>query len=1376
MTRLATHALAIFVIASLASWPAAGPARLSASERNVAESASGHRHIPSASGATRDAYLRTPLRFDPRGGAIEGARAFDARGLGYAVQLSDGDATIALTRPGGGQSMLRLSLVGRHDTPRASAGRELAGRAHHLLGSNPARWRTNVRSYGEVTFHEVYRGIDLVYYGNQERLEYDFVVGPGAAADAIALQVSGANRLTLDERGDLVIATDAGTLTQRAPVLYQNVAGQRVPVSGRYLLQGADRVAFAVGPYDRSLPLVIDPVLEYATYLGGSGPERLRAVAIDAAGNIVIAGETYSPDFPVHVPAQPARGGFGDAFIAKLTPSGDALLFATYLGGGSHDSAAALDLDISGAVYVAGSTFSADFPRSGNGSGAHGGQVDSFVVKLHPDGSLAYSTLLGGTLEDEALAVDVDGSGRVHVVGSTTSADFPLVNALRQSLGGSPVFRTTDGGVAWAALGTGLRSIGVRALAVDPAAPATIYAGTELEGIFVSSDAGATWRRAGGESFGQVSSIAIAPGTPAAVLAATQSGVYRTTDGGSNWAPVLEGWATAVVAGGGPSSAIYAALSANAYPFGVFKSLDGGETWTDADLPEGVLALAVSGSTVYAGTINGVFVNTADSGWLPANEGLPPETTALAVAGGGAPLVYAGTWEGLFRTSASGTSWEPVPSLGGLPVLAVAAAASDSSTLLVSLMNGGALISSDAGETWRTAGSETTLSPALAIHPSDARTAYVGGGVSRDAFIATIAPGGDRLEFSTYLGGAHVDRATGVRADVTGTLFVVGETMSGDFPLVAAAQDTFGGLQDAFAVAVTPRGLAYATYLGGSGFESSPRIGLDGGGRAHVAGLTWSYDYPVLAALQPQHGGGYSDLFVSVLEPSGSLVRSTYLGGAGAETDWSQSLGPDVSVAGNGDTFIAGTTMSRNFPSSEDAVQPVHGGGQSDAFLVRLNPEGQIAYASYLGGSGDDYARAVATEASGGVAVAGYTSSVDFPLRNPLQPALRGEDDAFVVRLVEPAAPADTVPPVTALNLEGVAGSEGWYRSAVVVTLSARDDDDGSGVAAIHYRLNGGELRLYEGPFAVDAEGTTAIAAHAVDRAGNVEEASPVMVRIDTQPPTLNLSSPQAVEYARSRKVSVEVSAGDSGSGVVSPVGLRLDGVPFTGDVIAMWSLGPGSHVLAATVSDVAGNTSETAVTFTVVPDPNTPPVVSAGADQLIQATAECRGRVTLAATGKDADGDALAFTWSGAFGTATGATASVWLPLGQHTVSVTASDGRGGLTSDDVVITVVDTQSPTVASITATPSVIQKRNKDMVPVAIAVSATDCCGPVTSRIVAVSSNEGTSADWTITGPLSLSVRAERSGKGSGRIYTITVESKDRGGNASRGTVQVTVPH
>jgi glucose/arabinose dehydrogenase len=282
--------------------------------------------------------------------------------------------------------------------------------------------------------------VDLVYYGSQRQLEYDFIVAPGVDPAQIALNFEGATGATLEDDGDLLLRTANGGVVLHAPVVYQEIGGLRRLVEGAWHTDGERKAGFSLGPYDITRPLVIDPVVEFATYLGGSGAEDgldNMGVAVDSTGHIYVAGTTDSADFPTTGDIQDQFAGTTDAFVVKLDPTGTTTLYATYLGGRSLDSAQAIAIDKDGNAYVGGFTDSVDFPTRMPLQQANGGSFDGFVAKLDSTGSaLVYSTYVGGSGRDFVLGLDVDDQGQVHVAGDVESPNFPTFNPLQPQWGG----------------------------------------------------------------------------------------------------------------------------------------------------------------------------------------------------------------------------------------------------------------------------------------------------------------------------------------------------------------------------------------------------------------------------------------------------------------------------------------------------------------------------------------------------------------------------------------------------------------------------------------------------------------------------------------------------------------------------------------------------------------------------------------------------------------------------------------------------------------------------------------------------------------------------------------------------------------------------
>jgi carbohydrate binding protein with CBM6 domain/beta-propeller repeat-containing protein len=327
---------------------------------------------------------------------------------------------------------IRMSIVGAAPAPLVSGLEELPGKANYFIGKDPAKWRTNVPTYAKVHYREIYPGIDLVYYGNQRQLEYDFVVAPGADPNKIVLGFKGADKIEIDAQGDLVLDAPGGAIRQHKPVIYQEIDGVRQEIAGSYVRKSANRVGFKVAAYDQSRPLIIDPVvLSYSTYLGGTGNDTGAGIAVDANGNAYVTGSASS-GFPTTPGAFNATGG--GVFVTKLNAAGTALVYSTYLGIGSGG---AIAVDADGNAYVTGSA-SSDFPTTPGALNATGGGV--FVTKLNATGSaLVYSACFGGSRWEKGNGIAVDAMGHAYVTGSTLSADFPTTaGAFQPIFGGGP--------------------------------------------------------------------------------------------------------------------------------------------------------------------------------------------------------------------------------------------------------------------------------------------------------------------------------------------------------------------------------------------------------------------------------------------------------------------------------------------------------------------------------------------------------------------------------------------------------------------------------------------------------------------------------------------------------------------------------------------------------------------------------------------------------------------------------------------------------------------------------------------------------------------------------------------------------------------------
>jgi hypothetical protein len=343
-----------------------------------------------------------------------------------------------------GGSFVKMGFEGANPTTGLSGERELQGKINYLRGSDPSKWITNVPTFGSVRYRGIYDGVDLLYYGNESgQMEYDLELAPGADISKVNLKFSGAENVRIDEaNGDLVLTTEQGELRHHRPVAFQLGENGKQNVEANYQSNSEGKISFSIGAHDASRPLVIDPIIGYSTYLGGSGDvDFANAVATDASGNAYLAGSTNSANFPTVLPFDGTFGGDQvkyDAFVTKMNASGTALVYSTYLGGSNDDNGVGIAVDGSGQAYVSGFTDSTNFPTANAFQPAlNGTAYDGFLTKLNSTGSaLIYSTYIGGTQNDSALAVAIDNTGSAHITGETSSTNYPVAAPFQSVFGG----------------------------------------------------------------------------------------------------------------------------------------------------------------------------------------------------------------------------------------------------------------------------------------------------------------------------------------------------------------------------------------------------------------------------------------------------------------------------------------------------------------------------------------------------------------------------------------------------------------------------------------------------------------------------------------------------------------------------------------------------------------------------------------------------------------------------------------------------------------------------------------------------------------------------------------------------------------------------
>ena len=416
-----------------------------------------------------ESYGELPLSFEANHGQIDRRVNFVSRGSGYGLYLTNDGAVLSLNkadcgsvvqpvhRPASSKIPCRRDrdVVTMHLEGTAGGGPlpvgegQLPGTSNYFVGDSDA-WRTELPTYAKVRYKDVYPGVDLVFYGNQRQLEYDFALAPHADPKSIRLQFAGAGKLKLDDAGDLIVSAKNGNIEFRKPAIYQEANGHREWIDGRFTLGKRHTVGFTLNDYDPSRPIVIDPVLAYSTYLGGTGTDgdSASAIAVDVTGDVYIAGVTDSTNFPFTTGSYQqtnagAASSTNNAFIAKLNPAGSALIYSTYLGGSGNTQAFGLAVDASGDAYVTGATFATNFPTTSGAyqtaTKASSTGYNAFVTKLNPTGTaLVYSTLLGGSgngtgTGEQGNGIAIDSSGDAYVVGYTYSSNFPVTTGAFQT-------------------------------------------------------------------------------------------------------------------------------------------------------------------------------------------------------------------------------------------------------------------------------------------------------------------------------------------------------------------------------------------------------------------------------------------------------------------------------------------------------------------------------------------------------------------------------------------------------------------------------------------------------------------------------------------------------------------------------------------------------------------------------------------------------------------------------------------------------------------------------------------------------------------------------------------------------------------------------
>ncbi|HKD03170.1 MAG TPA: SBBP repeat-containing protein [Terriglobales bacterium] len=740
-----------------------------------------------------------PLVFEPNQGQSDSQVKFLAHGTNYGLFLTADQAVLALHKSPTQVAVLRMALARADENAAAVAMDPLPGKSNYIIGNDPTKWHRNIPQFARVRYQNVYPGVDLAYYGNQGRLEYDLEVAPDADTHQIAMSFPGVEKLTLDGQGNLVIAAGDGEIRLEAPSIYQKVGDQRRPIAGHFALRGRNEVGFELGEYDHSRTLVIDPVLIYSTYLGGTGNEacsvitgtgipqsRCPAIAVDAAASAYLAGSTTSTNFPT-VQSSATMGGIFQAtlngtanlFVTKLDSTGSAILFSTYVGGSGVDLPSGIAIDTAFRVNLTGTTTSSNFPTlNGFQDTPAAAGTHAFVTQVNFDGgSLVYSTYLSGSGTDTGTGIALDFQQTIYVTGTTTSNNFPVfpnpgafqttpkatnqfflatINP-RMAGASSLVYSTYLGG---STPSTGVAVGGAIAVDINTSTPGVyITGGTEFSDMPAQNSFQPY--RAGKDVFlAKFIFFPLQPNTPPVLS-------YLTYLGGS---------------GDDVGTGVAVDTSFNAYVTGSTTSTDFGQP-TSTTTP------------AYQPCLNapGVFPPNP----CPNNVTLPDAFVAKVLPCTGTSCSASSTVQLLYFTYLGGSG-------------------TDVGTDIAVDQIQGARVTG-----WTNSTNLPVLNPLATVGSA------LNGGT--DAFLAridTLATTATSTSYAvSYLGGSGNDAGTGIAVDPSSDTYVAGETSSPNFPVVTPFQGSLSGASDVFVSKIGPK-VAFTMMAGAAGTQGSAQTGV----------------------------------------------------------------------------------------------------------------------------------------------------------------------------------------------------------------------------------------------------------------------------------------------------------------------------------------------------------------------------------------------------------------------------------------------------------------------------------------------------------------------------------------------------------------------
>ena len=818
-------------------------------------SAETHTAKPGAVAAT--ALARVPMSFEP----AQTSGRFIAGSGSYRVAIGANDAYVAINNGAQPNSSLHFAFENASPTTRLEAIELLPGVINYYRGHDSRNWRLGVKTYAKVQAKSIYPGIDVMYYGDHRRLEFDFIVAAGADPRAIALKVDGAEGLSLSQQGDLVARVNGNEFSFHKPYAYQLLHGKRVPVAVEYALKGTNEASLHINNYDKRRKLVIDPMLTYSTFLGGSQADSGNGIAIDSTGNAYVAGQSCSSDFIGGTNFKGTQTAC-DAFVTKLDPTGQTVAWTTFIAGTipvpnpATASGNGVAVDAAGNVYLVGTTNFFDLPLlttpgpTDHTSAYNGGDSDAFISILNSTGALVRETYLGGTNIDQGFGIAVDQQQNVSAVGQTCSPDFPAYNSIQPKTEKCVAFVTKlDFGLHIAGpVLPGASPVSPRASSLTdtncnfgtlcPATPDATQTYYFFSTLFGGEPVGPqpTWPSLNGPSYVtgvQVPLGAITIGTP-------NCGLTDSTP------PQL-----LLAEGTGTSSGL-------TWPCGSIKikagipETSGAFAWFDlGPVPPSIIFATTEAYGVALDPVGDVFAvggtNTADL------------TPYLFYAGyEGINYGKTGAWilklSGLDGHQIYATALSTSPDTDAAPDSARAVAVDNSGQAYITGVSAGSLLTT----------------------PGSANSSAIGG---KDAFVIKLDIPASHILYGTYLGGKGDDQGLAIALDGGGAAYVAGSTTSPDLNVINPLQDSSGnaetallGPQDAFIARVNPGGSATTmmAYLGGASSDTGHGIAVDNSGNIYVGGTTQSVDFPIVptaAALAGKtiYGGGTSDAFAVLI-------------------------------------------------------------------------------------------------------------------------------------------------------------------------------------------------------------------------------------------------------------------------------------------------------------------------------------------------------------------------------------------------------------------------------------------------------------------------------------------------------------------------------